>query len=285
MITQTYFSKEAFRDLLDLIREREWVSTKEEEIMYLWELCDNEEQRNLLKELILDIYVLDNRKEIEAATSINNYINQLGISATDAWIVSVADSGEIDGSISGMQILKQKIKPVSSWSSRYVSHIPELIPKIKTGDSIFLFDDFIGSGNKFIKKYDWLTTLIIRDSDIDINTICIRLISFSGMTFGINNLVSQGHTVHTFKSLNKGISDKYSEKEVTKKTKLMLDLEKKLSSFYKNKKLSDFSLGYKQSESLYYWQNNSCPNNVFPVFWWPKLNIDKEHETLLVRVE
>ncbi|WP_458305918.1 hypothetical protein [Aeromonas veronii] len=30
--------------------------------------------------------------------------------------------------------------------------------------------------------------------------------------------------------------------------------------------------------------NDNCPNNVFPIFWWPKLANGEQYETLFHRV-
>ncbi|MFA0226203.1 hypothetical protein AB4483_19260 [Vibrio splendidus] len=285
MITAPTFNKKAFRDTLELIRKKTWLTSKEEEIMYLWELCDSIEQQDLLKELMLDIYVLGNDEEEKAANAIDEYIQQSSLTPADTWIVSVADVGKIDGSLSGMQILKQKVKPVSDWIPRYISHIPDVAPKLSNGDNILLFDDFLGSGNKFIKKVNWLLNILGNSGSVDLDTITIHFISFAGMNFGISRLQEKGYNVFVFKSLEKGISDKNNQDDTARKLKVMYQIESKLKPTSNSKNLADFTLGYNKSESLYYWRNNSCPNNVFPVFWWKHLSFDKEHEPLLTRAE
>ncbi|WP_458773197.1 phosphoribosyltransferase-like protein [Aeromonas caviae] len=47
---------------------------------------------------------------------------------------------------------------------------------------------------------------------------------------------------------------------------------------------TDYSLGYDRSETLYCAINDNCPNNVFPIFWWPKLANGEQYETLFHRV-
>ena len=285
MIKSPSIDKNAFRDMLELMRKKAWLETKEEEIMYLWELCDSTEQRELLKELMLEIYVLGNVEEEQAAIAINDYIHSIPLLPQNTWIVSVADVGKLDGSLSGMQILRQKIKPTLDWQPRYISHIPEVATKLQDGDNIILFDDFLGSGDKFLKKLKWLQDTANKVPNLNVASLSIHFISFAGMKFGISRLGSKKHNVFVFKELHKGISERNDSDDTKKKLATMLQLESRLSPSCNNRALSDYSFGYKKSESLYYWRNNSCPNNVFPIFWWEKLCFDKEHEPLITRAD
>ena len=64
----------------------------------------------------------------------------------------------------------------------------------------------------------------------------------------------------------KGISDKYSDTELSKKIKLMEHIEKNLDI------PDDYLFGYKKSEALV--TMIRTPNNTFPVFWYNKKNED-----------
>lgn len=286
MIANQKLDREAFNDIFELIKKRSWVNDLQEELMNLWELCESEVQRALLKELILEIYVLDNQSEKLACKAINTQFMEWGLQAERTFIVGVADVGKSDGSSVGIQQLKLKIKPTDEWGNRYITHIPEAVGKVKDGDSIIIFDDFIGSGEKMIKKYRWLCDVLSDDLvGIDCLSLNFYFVAFSGMKFGLKNLSDTlKKPIFTYKSLDKGISENNNDMESKAKIEEMLSLETKLNEKYQNRLIGDYSLGYNKSESLYYWENYSCPNNVFPIFWWPKLKDDKTHNTLFERV-
>ncbi|GAL00777.1 hypothetical protein JCM19314_1814 [Nonlabens ulvanivorans] len=69
--------------------------------------------------------------------------------------------------------------------------------------------------------------------------------------------------------------NKYSETLSTAKKSLNFKLaavkmERILLKETKKTKLSDFSLGWGKSETLYSWESFNLPNNNFPIFWWNK---------------
>jgi hypothetical protein len=284
-ISNQKLDREAFRDIFNLMRQRTWIQDLEEELMNLWELCDSTIQRDLLKELILDIYVLDNAKGRKACDEINQQIKNWNLTPENTFIVAVADVGKPCGSLVGIQQLKLKVKPIEAWEKQYVSHIPEAISKLKNGDSVVLFDDFIGSGKKMADKFKWFCdSLNDSDSSVDISTISFYFVAFSGMTFGLNKLKKEfDFPIYTYVSLDKGISDKNSPENVKLKISEMNKLENKLNDTYGLRNISDYTLGFNKSETLYFWENYSCPNNVFPIFWWEKLKNKSSHETILNR--
>jgi hypothetical protein len=282
-IQSPIFDKKAVRDFVSIMQEHDWIQDKLEEVMFLWQICDNEQQQDLLKELICDFFVLDDNGLSKAGNEINDKIVSWNLHYDTSLIVAVADEGQSDGSVVGVKALELKIKPIHDWSPKCFHSIPSSIGSIKNGDTIILFDDFLGSGNKFIKKHRWLSDLISREPSLNIDTINFHFVAFSGMKFGIQRLVDDGYSVFVCNHLEKGITDKYDSVTSKEKIALIKTLEDKLLSEFNNMNIKNFSLGYKESESLYLWRNYSCPNNVFPIFWWPKLKSFEEYSALLPR--
>lgn len=282
-ISAPIFSREAFIDILHIIQKCSWTKTLDRELMDLWELCTEKDERALLKELIIDFFVLDASELRKACHDIDNYISGLGFSAANSYIVAVADVGKNDGSTAGLQALKLKINPIDEWEGRYVSHIPDLIGLVKPGDNILIFDDFIGSGDKIIKKYGWLVGLLAKNNMSAVE-FEIKVISFSAMSFGIKNVMDNlGVDVFSSNVFQKSISGKNDIVEAGRKIGLMIEMEKKLEEVDNKRDLSKYSLGYGKSEALYYWEDYSCPNNVFPIFWWKKAKGLKSYKPLLPR--
>lgn len=120
-------------------------------------------------------------------------------------------------------------------------------------DLLFLIDDFIGTGNTFIKVWDEIKqndsisssyiltlTLIIQQSALDLIERECKL-----------NIISA-------KVMKKGISDEYESPLKEEKISLMNEIE----SYIKPKA---FSFGYEKSEALV--TMIRTPNNTFPFFW------------------
>lgn len=282
-LTSQKTSEQDFNLITDIIDKQPWIKHYENQLNTLIDFCDDNEQKNLISLLLKNFFYFNEEKEREACIILDKAIQTWGLKPENSWVVAVADSGEVDGSTAGLQKLKNKIKPLEDWHSRFIPSITKSVSKINEGENVILFDDFVGTGKKIVKKEKWLRETIIQKG-LDITTINFYIIGFSGMDFGIKHINTQTPTpiCITFK-LKKGISDNFHSSQKENYLSLMRSIESKLAKKYKNKKLRDYSLGYCQSETLYCGANDNCPNNVFPVFWWPCLLNGKKHETILTR--
>ncbi|MDO8035523.1 hypothetical protein O3297_19070 [Janthinobacterium sp. SUN128] len=275
-------SPEALKDMMDLFSVQPWLMNLHEEMVALWNLCETREEQNLVKSLVSKICILDAAKELLACRGINQKIQNWNLVPNNTWIVAAANNNEIDGSTAGLQRLKNKIEPADDWHARFVGNIPSAVDKIKDGQNVVIFDDFIGSGDKLIKKRKWLASLLEKRAIVNIN---YYYIAFSAMKFGFENIENiEEKRIYAHFLLNKGISETYPKDEAEKMIDVMINLESRLGLNYKNKKIEQFSLGYGKSEALYCAENDNCPNNVFPILWWPNLKNGKTLKTLLKRV-
>jgi len=274
-------SAEALADMLEMFAVQPWLQTLHAEMAELWSLCQSREEQILLKTLLSKFYILDSAKEHAACRGIAEKIIEWGLVHTDTWIVATANREEIDGSTAGLQKLKNKMQPIESWHARMISNIPAAVDKIKSGDNVLLFDDFIGSGGKMITKKEWLIRLLVKEGVVGNKFFYV---GFTGMRFGVEHIkAATGESVFVHHALLKGISESYPAVEAAGMKSLMLQLESRLGKTYRNKKLVDYSLGYGKSEALYCGQNDNCPNNVFPILWWPTRGDGGYGKTVLVR--
>ena len=283
-ITNRVLDRGAFKDIYNIISTHEWAKEMEDELMNIWDLCTCDDERRLLKDLCGKFFVLDSKGQKLACNKINEYIMSEQLTSDCTILVSVADVGKTDGSIAGLQLLEQKIEPIGDWEDCFYSHIPDLIGNISQDlKNIIIFDDFIGSGNKIVKKYKWLSNELSTNS-LDIDNYNIYIISFSAMNLGLSIIESTLYAkVFSANRFDKGISIGSNTRDIERKIEVMLKIENRLNETYKGRKIGKYSLGFEKSEALYYWDGYSCPNNVFPIFWWPELKGNKTHSTLFVR--
>ena len=274
-----------FFHLLNITKEQKWTSKHYKELLNLFNMCDSRSQQALLADLISRFEVLNGEQESEAYSHINNFIQQEKLSPDATLIVGCGDVGRsIDGSIAGLQKMKSRLEPRGKWECRMSQNIKDLMAHLSNNNTVIIFDDFIGSGNKILEKYDWLKKSVSGADYIDFDSIQVIFASLAGMKFGIDRIKKETNCkVVSYLCLKKGITDHYPVDEVNQQLLLMKQLESKLNDHFDCRALVEFSLGYSQSETLYFAENDNCPNNVFPIFWWQKLTNEDTHGILLYR--
>lgn len=127
----------------------------------------------------------------------------------------------------------------------------DLLSKIGPDSLLIIVDDFLGSGDTFFKMSSYFQLNTMKDF--------IIVISLVSMEEGYNKIKNAGFNIYTNLTRKKGISELMPESKRDEYLKMMKKIEKKINV------RSDFSLGYKQSESLI--SMIRTPNNTFPVFW------------------
>lgn len=275
-------NKDACHAIIDLIYSSPWLKKQSDALMDLWNLCNTGEQQSLLSELFDRFTFINSEQLEEIAKNIVKFISNKDITSVNTYIIATADSGEVDGSTAGIQYLKNKFPSSKNWTTRnFYTSINDGIDCLQNKCSIILFDDFIGTGKTIIRKVNFVKEQIEKNK---IKPQNLFVISFAAMEFGVVNIKENtGVDVYTPKLLKKGITDFESPDMVEYKKQLMLEIENNLSVKFKRLHLSDHNLGYLRSEALFQIQGYNCPNNVFPIFWWPKLNDGSYRETIFKR--
>ena len=83
--------------------------------------------------------------------------------------------------------------------------------------------------------------------------------------------------------MDRAISESFLPSEVEHKIQLMSYLESKLATIINETELSNYHLGYKQSEAIFCRKFKNIPNNVFPIFWWKRYADNSNRKTLFTR--
>lgn len=143
----------------------------------------------------------------------------------------------------------------------------------------FILDDFVGSGSTLLKRKEEFESKMAQNG----REYSLHFVVASGMRFAVEGLHQQGIDVYCAYKMNRAISEYYLPGEVEHKIQLMSSLERKLATIINETDLSDYHLGYKQSEALFCRRFKNVPNNVFPIFWWKRYADNSDRKTLFIR--
>ena len=270
-------------DIYEVIEKYQWLKKSSSKLAELWELCDERSQQLLIKELLSNFKYVDTYELEETCLLIVNHIECLDFKSSNTIICAISDTDEVDGSHSGLQFMKNKFSSHDGWSSRNLfPTIVKAAHELEDNQNIVLFDDFIGTGDTMIKKITYMQG--VHDTR-GIKSKSLAVVAFAGMKFGVENIKSAFDIdVYSPILLEKGITH-YNETAIAKqKIQLMKALESKFQKKFKKLKLEEHSLGYKGSETLFQIQGYNCPNNLFPIFWWPTMKGGKPRLTIFNRL-
>ncbi len=275
--------EDTFNDLYILMNKHRWLQISQKAVIELWNLCDVNDQRELLKELLNRFILLDSYELDEIGKKLYEKTIEFSFPVDRTYFVAVADGIEVDGSVTGLDMIKNKFPASDGWKeSNFISNIVSFSHDVLSNSNVILFDDFIGSGTKIGRK---LKYFLEKMEERKIKIPQLKVFSFAAMELGVKHITDL-YKVEVFSPiiLKRGITDYNNETESNEKIKLMKSLEKKLSPKIKKLKLDIHSLGYKESEALFGIHGKNCPNNVFPIFWWPEDLYCRKRNTIFTRV-
>jgi len=247
----TTISKKYFFKLYSLVEHQDWLLDKDEAFKDLWKECDNDDKKDLIIDLLNRFFFLRPKKREEIECIIFNELKDK-FDLTKSVFLPLADQSRQDGSVWESYNFRQHF--LQELSSTFYNDIKGC-QQCKSDSDIILIDDFIGSGDKIIKKIKYLNTLVQKN--------IIACVCPVGMKEGVERLREEYPSI-TFivpKLLKKGITDYDRNADYRKQ------IIKMLSEGIGIKEIEKF-LGYNNSEALFsYEKYKNIPNNVFPLFW------------------
>lgn len=275
-------NKNDFKDIYELVDKYKWLRTPVDALIDLWNSCDTQDQRSLIKELINRFTFIDMDQLEKISIEILNKIEEWDMQPSNTFIAAIADEGEADGSTAGLVFLRNKFPVNKGWKESYfIPTIVKVSHEIRSNDNLVIFDDFIGTGKTLKRKIEYVQKIL---SERKIKLKSMKVCAFAGMEFGVKEVQDKtGVEVYTPVLIKKGISEIDTPEVSSVKKDLMKDIEKKLKSKSKGLYLRDHSLGYNGTEALFSIHGYNCPNSVFPIFWWPESQMGEYRDTLLKR--
>ena len=258
-----------FKSVFNLGLQYEWLLNYDDGFMELWDSTgDDINQKKLILYLIHKFLYVDSNKADEYCEKIVHQITDIwGLQPRNTTITAACDNSNPDGS----QLMIQKLKNRFPYHWRefdFSNSLPEaLYEKINSNDNLVICDDFIGTGLTIERKTAYALN-VIRERGLE--NVQLYIVSFAAMLFSKTAIT---HPLYSSEWLLKGISETLTGDNLIVATKIMEEMEDLLKPRIGRQYLPKF--GFERSESLYNYENDNIPNNVFPIFWWQKYKDNK----------
>lgn len=268
-------SAEDFHYSLKLGLKHKWLNRYSNQLdETIYQLLDNRNKKRLFKKLLDGfIYISKDRSQELIDLIVKHILNVWNCNPEDTIIIGIKK--ENNPHPDGSSVLLYRIKNgLYDWRSDHFLNefSKEIIEKYKNYN-IILCDDFIGSGSTIYNRVHLAISLQNPKKKLYVVAL--------GAMRQAEEKVLKTSKVKYFVPVwvNKIINHDVNSKDCA----LMLEMEEQLSERYKNYKLKDMSLGYKQSGALYYNEEYRIPNNVYPIFWWGLLKNKEFFNSLFLR--
>lgn len=265
-----------------LTRKHPWLIRKSNSISATLALCEYEEDRNLIIDLISRMSVFDQNEHYENLVQIGNQIVNVWACSPDSTLILALDDKEVaDSSKMVVQQMKGVLADHGGWkTAQFLTTLTAAVKKSQNGYSIVIVDDFSGSGESIQKKLLWLRDKLASE-DKKVRILVAVATAMEASRSAISPISDDYWAVNWIK---RGISDYLEGAELSQAIQAMERIECLLSKKSGSKKLSDYTFGWRRSEALYCVFGSNPPNNNFPIFWWPSIRGGKFHTPILPRI-
>lgn len=149
--------KEKFCFISDLIKsQKEFLLEKDDILSELYDLCDDEEQRNLVKQLLINFSLMDEDVYNLCLKDMSNNIVNRGYSLDECLLVATAHDHLPDSSQSVLQDIKFYMELAGFPSDNYCNRFDRCLKKrdFQSIRHFFILDDFVGSGSTLLNRKD-----------------------------------------------------------------------------------------------------------------------------------
>lgn len=239
-------TRNAYNWIFSLSRKQTaMLKDKDVALAELYDLCDNDIQRNLIKDLIVRFHCFDEEIYNLALMQIVEHISKLGYNIQETAIVAFCHDSSADSSQEILQDLKVPMTKFFNSAIKTNNRFDHLHRTYREGFRHFIaVDEFLGSGQTICNRYNDFLRMNLTDATID---FCL----VAGMSDAIAHAKDEGINVYVAYEMQKGISFYYDGIELDTNKREMSLLESKLADTINETELNDYLFGYGQSEALY----------------------------------
>lgn len=296
-IVEPKLSEDVIRGILPIISKTPWLinnNFRTAAVAEIFEQSKNHPLRwDLMMHLICEFTYVNETAFLNAKNSIASKILEWKNDNFITLVCATSDDDEADGSQALLQSLKNAEPFIEHFNKgQFLNSITAPVSllsgkKIRKKRMIILVDDFIGTGDTIERKLNWLIPALDKLKIREMVEIRVCALAYMKQSLAVINALQEKNYLADFFApieLKRGISDHFTGEDKDNKLSLMKAIENELALRYKHLYLTQHSMGFKKSESLFSWADNNIPNNVFPVFWWPKLKTGKQRKTIFRRI-
>lgn len=277
MVESNKVNNEFIAKIFSLTKSQDWLLNLVDEILDLTNECQSIEEQELVFELLQRFtYLRESTYMRDLESCLDKIIDDWKLPENKTLIVAPAMRNKPDSS----QRLIYDLKPLlykRGWTTHKLLNSADRAHRELGPHSYVVFlDEFIGSGQTMKGRINTLR-LRAKDHNFEIFVCCIAC-----SVVGKNVLEDLDIPLHYSHLIKKGISDYYRNSLLEDRIQQMERLESILTEEYCEVERQPF--GWGQCEALYGRQYGNAPNNVFPIFWWPKRYGEiPNRKTILVR--
>lgn len=267
-----------------LFSRNAWLVNMEEPLIELLSMSSNRRIKALIADMINRfVYIEQAQMAFYLDQIAKHIVSGIGYSENSTIISTLTMDDEGDSSLKFIDIIRpylwengwkkaqtlNRMNSIGSWHS-------------KGRTDVVLFDEFTGTAKTAINRLNTLNNSLLKGKQFRVE-ICF----LAGMENAVNLIRASGVNCFCPIVLKRGLSDAYSGKKLTNAFSDMSVLESMLAQNLGAKNFSEYSFGYGKAEALYSLDKRigNIPNNVFPIFWWPKLLNNEDRRTLFTRFE
>lgn len=274
--------REEYHKKTNLYIKQNWLIKKKDKLDELIDFCGEKEQKALVFSLLDRFNYLNFDTLSLILSDISDFIvTESGFEEDKSQLLSLTYDDEADSSQKILDNIKTPIFEKGWRSIKTVNQFGKSRKNFVNGKTqLIIIDEFIGSGQTFRGRIDYLNKSLPGDYDL---ISCF----ISGIKETIDTLEKEGFKIFCPLQIEKGITGYFKGEELNSAILNMQKLEEKLAHKINENELINYSFGWGKAEALITMEGclGNTPNSVFPVFWWLKTQNNEYRNTLLTRVE
>ena len=273
------YKRDDYNQLVSLYFKQRWLVNKKDELYNLIDISKTHTCTELVHSLLERFNYIDDNYYQFLLEEIAEYLEDNIEDFSKTQFVALAYDANTDSSQKILYDLSNTLALRKIKGFESINQFGKAVSYFKKGYTNLVFiDEFIGSGRTLKGRNDWIT----KNLDLENQPHYIFLAGLKSSIDSLNEL-----SIFCPLQMNKGITEYYEEEELSNNLQNMVNLESNLCPVINDKKLEDYSFGYGKAEALYTLEGcrGNTPNNVFPIFWWPKDNKNEDRLKLLTRRE
>ncbi len=273
------YTKTAYEDAFSLAIEQPWLVDKKIQLYELLSFVETNRCQQMVLKLTRRIFYLDENNYFECLRNIyNKLFVEWNLPPKKTQIVAPTLESDPDSGQSVIQDFKVLLAENSNTETLLLNTINKCSKFATEYPNIVLLDEFSGTGSTLISRAELLHQRIKMEKNTDYN---LYIAIVAGITDAVQNIKASGYTAYCCHTIQKGIRDFFSGKEMRKAYSNMFAIEMKLKEKIGDEDLP--MLGYGRAEALYYHKNKNVPNSVFPMYWWPMARDGNRRNTIMLR--